>query len=115
MSTSVFKLPTEGGPIRTERDAVDVIGAVAHHRPEIIVIPTGRLADDFFQLRTGVAGAVIQKFLTYGFRLVILGDISAHVAKSSALRDFVYECNSGRHIWFVANSEELKERLERSL
>ena len=113
MSARVYELPTEGEPVRTERDAVDVIAAVAPHRPEIIVIPTERLADEFFQLRTGVAGAVIQKFLTYGFRLAILGDVSVHIAKSSALRGFAYECNNGPHVWFVANRDELARRLSR--
>jgi hypothetical protein len=41
----------------------------------------------------------------------IVGDISAHLAESSALRDFVYEANRGRNVWFLANREELEQRL----
>ena len=67
--------------------------------------------DDFFQPRTSIAGEIIQKFVTYRRRLAILGEISRHVAESSAFRDFVYEANRGDHVWFVADLEELDQRL----
>jgi len=108
----VAELAAEGAPLRTGRDVVDVLGATSEHEPELVVIPTARLEDDFFRLRTGIAGDVIQKFLTYRLRLVILGDISRHLRDSSALGDFVYECNSGTHVWFVPNADELNRRLQ---
>jgi hypothetical protein len=74
----------------------------------------GLLGDDFFRLKTGVAGEIIQKFVTYGLRLAILGDISRYLTESSALWDFVYESNKGTHVWFVASHEELAEKLGRS-
>jgi hypothetical protein len=49
--------------------------------------------------------------VTYRRRLAILGEISRHVAESSAFRDFVYEANRGDHVWFVADLEELDQRL----
>lgn len=75
-----------------------------------MVIPAERFEDDFFRLRTGVAGAFLQKFVTYGVRVAILGDISRHLEASSALRDFVYESNRGRQIWFVGTEEDLRSR-----
>jgi hypothetical protein len=108
----VVELGPVGTPLQNDRDAVDAIAAALRHRPDIIVIPTGRLDAGFFRLRTGIAGAVVQKFLTYGLRLAIVGDISTHLHDSSALRDFVYECNNGSHIWFVASIEELSQRLQ---
>ena len=75
-----------------------------------MVIPAERFEDDFSRLRTGVAGAFLQKFVTYGVRVAILGDISRHLEASSALRDFVYESNRGRDIWFVGTQEELRSR-----
>ncbi|MEI9972912.1 MAG: DUF4180 domain-containing protein [Ignavibacteriota bacterium] len=44
-------------------------------------------------------------------RLAIVGDISAYAAESTALRDFIYEANRGRDIWFAAAREEIDERL----
>ena len=108
----VVELRAEGTLLESDRDAVDIIAAASEHRPEFIVIPTERLGEDFFRLRTKVAGEIIQKFLTYRLRVVILGDISKYLSVSSALRDFVFECNSGAHVWFVTNLEELSQRLE---
>lgn len=71
-----------------------------------------RLDGDFFQLKTRIAGEMLQKFVTYQVRVAILGDISAHLDQSSALRDFVRECNRGDQIWFVADQAELAARLK---
>jgi len=55
-------------------------------------------AEGFFDLRTGVAGEVLRKFSNYRFRLAVIGDFTAHSSKS--LRDFLYESNRGRLIFF---------------
>jgi Domain of unknown function (DUF4180) len=49
--------------------------------------------------------------VTYRKRPVILGDISKRLSGSSALRDFVYECNAGRQIWFFASVNELGQKI----
>ncbi len=49
--------------------------------------------------------------MTYGVRLAIVGDITAYVNESTALRDFVYEANRGRDLWFGATREEIESRL----
>ena len=59
-------------------------------------MPVARIAPAFFALATGVAGAVVQKFVNYRLRLVVVGDVTEHVAASTALRDFVREANRGR-------------------
>jgi len=69
------------------------------------------LADDFFDLSTRLAGEFVQKFVNYGVALAIVGDISAHVAASTALRDSVTESNRGRHLWFAGDLEALAARL----
>ena len=54
---------------------------------------------------------ILQKFSNLGTRLAIVGDLSAQIAESTALRDFVQETNRGEHIWFVADMESLQRRL----
>jgi len=108
----VFECEAEGAQLRRDRDALDLIGEAWKHRAGFIVIPAERLGDDFFRLSTRVAGEIIQKFVIYRLRVAIVGDISRYVAESSALRDFVYESNRGKHVWFVASPEELDKRLE---
>jgi len=101
------------GPlIRSDRDAVDIVGAALSERCSLVVLPVERLGDDFFALKTGIAGEVIQKFVNYQRRLAIMGNIDHHLAASGALRDFVYETNRGRQVWFVANRAALEARLQ---
>jgi Domain of unknown function (DUF4180) len=81
------------------------------HRAAVIVVPVSRLDASFFQLRSGLAGEVLQKASNYGFKFAVVGDISAHVAASDALRDFVIELNRGRDILFATDMDALTERL----
>ena len=109
----VLECAPDGEKIRSERDAIELIGETGQHGASLVVIPAERLDDDFFRLRTGIAGAIVQKFVTYRLRLAIVGDISRHLSESDALRDFVREANRGAQVWFVANREELEQRLPR--
>ncbi|MEV4842657.1 DUF4180 domain-containing protein [Micromonospora matsumotoense] len=109
--TTALACAPDGPKICGGDDATDVIGAALGHGVELVVLPVRRLAVEFFTLRTGVAGEVVQKFVNYRLRLAVVGDISGHVTRSTALRDFVVEANRGRQLWFVDTSAELEERL----
>ena len=86
--------PTDGPVLDGERAALDLIGA-ALGRADAVAVPVARIAPEFFALRSGVAGAVAQKFVNYRLRLVVVGDVSGYVEGSTALRDFVRESNRG--------------------
>ena len=53
----------------------------------------------------------MQKFVNYGIRLAIIGDISSLTAASEPLHDLVYEMNQGTDIWFIPTREQLETRL----
>jgi Domain of unknown function (DUF4180) len=99
-----------GATIASEQDALDLIGA-AFGQAEIVAIPAERLDGRFFALRTGLAGEIMQKFVNYRVRLVIVGDISQRTGASTALRDLVRESNRGAHVWFVSDLDQLDARL----
>ena len=101
----------DGPPITGDRDAVDIIGQALGEGAQWAVLPVERLSDGFLTLSTRIAGEVIQKFVNYRIDLAIVGDLSAHLAASKPLRDFVYESNRGRHVWFVGDMAELEARL----
>jgi hypothetical protein len=107
----VFVVPDDGAPLTREQDAVDLIANVWEHGSRMFVIPVRRLPAEFFDLSTGLAGALLQKFVGYRSRVVILGDISAYTQRSSALASLVYESNRGRDVWFLQDLAELDERL----
>jgi hypothetical protein len=97
--------------IRTVQDAVDIIGDTRALNAAFVVIPIAGLDAAFFQLRTGLAGAMLQKFVNYGLRVAILGDHSQLASESNALRDFIRESNRGRAVWFMADWQALEEKL----
>lgn len=109
----VSTLFTASKVVRDDRDAVDLI-AEAHyeHQAEWVVLPTELLTPEFFRLRTGVAGAIAQKFADYRMGLAIVGDVSAHEAASKPFRGWVRETNEGRHLWFAPDLTALTERLD---
>jgi hypothetical protein len=100
----------DGATVATEQDALDLI-ASAPGDADVIAIPVSRLDERFFRLDTGLAGQVMQKFVNYRVRLAVVGDISAHLARGSALPSLVRESNRGRHVWFVDDLDALDAHL----
>jgi hypothetical protein len=94
-----------------EDDALTLIVTAGSQGAELVVVPVERLADDFFELSTGLAGAIAQKFVNYRTWLAVLGDVSDRTEASKPLRDLVREANGGRQLWFVADTDELDQRL----
>lgn len=74
-----------------------------------MILHEKNIAPEFFDLKTGIAGEILQKFATYRVRLAIVGDFARYESKS--LRDFVFESNKGRQISFVSSVEEAVGRL----
>jgi hypothetical protein len=101
----------DGDKFHTDRDANTAIGDALGEQADTVVIPVACLSDDFFVLRTRLAGEIIQKFTNYRLRLVILGDITKHIEASTALRDFVHEANLRTQLWFVRDRATFEERL----
>lgn len=63
-----------------------------------IVINKKAIVEDFFILSTCLAGEILQKFINYGVRFAIYGDFSKYTSKP--LKDFMYESNKGKDIYF---------------
>lgn len=96
--------------IETAQDALDLIAEYSFSQGiTALAVHKHCFMDDFFDLKTGLLGEAFQKFANYRCRLAIIGDFSIY--KSKSLNDFIYECNSGRDIFFVDNIEIAKEKL----
>ena len=76
-----------------------------------IVIDKKLIAEDFFILSTGLAGEILQKFINYGGRIAIYGDYSRYTSKP--LKDFIYESNKGKDVFFVSTEEEAIDMMTR--
>jgi len=101
----------EGAPIASERDGADLVGEALGAGAELIAVPAGRLSPDFFALKTGLAGAILQKTTNYRLGFAVVGEIPAAALESEALRAFIAESNRRGQVLFVADLAELEARL----
>ena len=108
---NAYELDPSGTVIVDGQGVVDLIGELWAEHADVVFIPVERLDPQFFQLSTGVAGDVLQEFVTYGYQVAVVGDIEAHLTASSALRDFVRESNGSPHVWFLPNRAAFDARL----
>ena len=100
-------------PVITDVQAVlDLLATVGYEFDVAkLVLPKEAFVEDFFRLSSGLAGDVTQKFVNYGFQIAIVGDFSHY--NSKPLHDYMYECNHGRHLFFVSDEEAAVEKLRR--
>jgi hypothetical protein len=112
--TRIAQLDVDGPLLASENNALDIIGEAFGTDCDLIAIPVSRLAPGFLDLKTRLLGGVIQKFTNYGIRVAFIGDISAEIAVSKALHDFVYESNRTGHVLFAADLPTLEDLLKRS-
>ncbi len=104
-------MDADGPLLAREGDANDFLSAAWENDATWLAVPRERLATDFFHLPTGLLGAVAQKFQNYNVGLAILGDVETEKAASNSFRDFVYETNQRRALWFVADEAAFREKL----
>ena len=74
-----------------------------------LALSKGLFAEDFFILSSGLAGEVLQKFVTYQIKAAVWGDYSRYT--SEPLKAFLYESNCGNNFFFVSTRDEAVARL----
>ncbi len=79
-------------------DANDLLGNAYYQGFDGMIISADKISPRFFDLKTRLAGEILQKFSTFQMRLAIVGDFS--VFPSESLKSFIYESNRGGLIHF---------------
>jgi len=108
-NTGIIEVIADGIVINNLEDGTDLIGNIYYQGYEKIIICKDNIAPDFFDLKTKLAGEILQKFSNYRVRLVILGDFSK--VESKSLQDFIRESNKGKLVNFLVSKEEAVRRL----
>jgi len=85
------------------QDILDIMGNLFPLDCKKFIVHEANLHPDFFDLRTGLAGDILQKFSNYRVQLAVVGDFSKYESKS--LRDFITESNKAKLIFFVPDME----------
>ncbi|NOU16221.1 MAG: DUF4180 domain-containing protein [Bacteroidales bacterium] len=106
---SIAEIISESIIINSTQDVLDIMGNCNYQGSTRIIIHEKNLIPAFFDLKTGIAGDILQKFSTYSVRLALVGDFTKYSSKS--LKDFIFESNRYGRVVFVCSVNEAKERL----
>ncbi len=107
--STVAELTDELFTINDPHDALDLLADLGNNSCDRIIIKENNLSPDFFDLNTGLAGEILQKFSNYRVRLAVIGDFSKY--KSKSLQDFIRECNRLQMILFTGSLDFALEKM----
>ena len=92
------------------QSALDLMATVRYEADsDRIVIHKSLLSEHFFDLKTRLAGDILQKFINYRAKVAFVGDFSEYTSRS--FKDFMYECNSGKDIFFLPTEQAAIDKL----
>lgn len=98
--------------IKSSQDALDLMVDIEYqYNSRKIIIYKENLDEKFFDLKTGLAGEILQKFSNYMVQLVIVGDFSRYTGKS--LRDFIFESNKNNLVFFVKDIATALDKVQK--
>ena len=107
---AIAVLSNDGELIANVDSALDLLMSAKYEAgTAYIAVDKKQIAEDFFVLSSGLAGEILQKYINYGGKLAIFGDFSHYTSKP--LKDFIYESNKGKNIFFTATKEESIQKL----
>lgn len=95
--------------VKSTEDGLDLLGSIYYQGFDCLILHEKNITPEFFKLKTGIAGEILQKFTQYRMRLAIIGDFSKFASKS--LNDLIYESNKGRHVNFLGSTFESIKKL----
>ncbi len=97
--------------IKSPDDMLDIMAETGYNGSNGIIVHSGDLDQDFFDLKSGLAGEILQKFSNYRMRLAIVGNFSNY--KSKSLKDLIRESNKMGTIYFVDSTGDALLKLSR--
>ena len=96
---TIAELTDENFVISQAQDILDIFGNLMFENCDRLIIREKNLHSDFFDLKTRLAGDILQKFSNYRVKLAIVGDFAKYNSKS--LQDFITESNKSNSVFFT--------------
>lgn len=90
-------------------DALEVIGSAYYQGVDKIIFHEKGLNPSFFDLKSGLAGEILQKASNYRVKLAIVGDFLK--CTSESLKAFIKESNRGSQVNFVPSKSDAIKKL----
>lgn len=96
-------------PIATSKDAIGLIEVCIEHRAGLLAVHAEALSEDFFKLRTGVAGEILQKFVNFSLRAAIVAADGSLI--KGRMKELLAESNRGNSFRVFASQDEAENWL----
>lgn len=97
--------------INSTEDSLNLLGDLYYQGFDSIIIYEKNITSDFFDLKNGMAGEILQKFSNYRMKLTIIGDFEKY--RNERIQEFIYESNKVGHISFVKSISDALVRFSR--
>lgn len=85
--------------INNTQDALELLVNCKYNGADAIILRSDNINPEFFNLKTGLAGEILQKFSNYACKLGIVGNFVKY--SSNSLVSFIIESNKNGQIVFV--------------
>ena len=105
----VAKVVSDKIELKTVQDALDLMANADYQGARSLVLHKENIDPAFFDLSSRIAGEILQKCVNYSVKIAIVGDFAQHGSKS--LNAFILECNRGRDIFFLPDTETAISKL----
>jgi PadR family transcriptional regulator, regulatory protein AphA len=95
-----------GALLDSEQAALDLIVSCGEANTFLLLLHAENLPEDFYNLRTGLAGNVLQKFVNYHIRVAAV--LTPELANQGRFGEMVQEANRGNqfHVFYEHASAE---------
>jgi hypothetical protein len=91
----------DGVVLATVQDALDALAFGGEAAPGRVLFRAANFPPAFYDLSTGLAGGIFQKFSNYAVKAAIVGDLET--VPSERFREWMRECNRGGQVRFTAD------------
>ncbi len=102
---------TSGAFLACEGDAVEITGLCNGVGANFLMLRDGNLSSDFFDLKTGLAGAALLKWSNCHIRAAAV--VSLEWIGAGRFHEFALEINRGRQFYLNEDIESAEKRLHK--
>jgi DNA-binding PadR family transcriptional regulator len=89
--------------LASEQDALDLVALCGENDTNLLMLHGSALSEDFFRLKTGIAGGMLQKFINYYVKTAVI--IPESISNKGRFREMALEANKGNQFRIFENRE----------
>lgn len=90
--------------LSSEQDVLEIVSICMENDTYILMMQAEEFSEDFYNLRTGLAGIVLQKFINYHIKVAVILDDKENL--NHRFKEMIGEANKGNNFRTFNNIEE---------